>query len=33
MLRCLLSAYSRLYGRDEDNVYLQHTASGEAEVQ
>lgn len=24
--------YSRLYGRDEDNVYLQHTASGEAVI-
>ena len=24
--------YSRLYGRDEDSVYLQHTASGEAVI-
>ena len=24
--------YSRLYGRDEGNVYLQHTASGEAVI-
>lgn len=24
--------YSRLYGRDEENVYLQHTASGEAVI-